>query len=108
MESTVKTVRTPSHLRVWPKYDDKTPIFPEDIEAVRKSIKVGDMVNIKTHKAVSCGDLGTAAVPGTMRKARVVDKSNRRFCVVELPKGVREAIHWSSFVIAKRSGRSWV
>ena len=100
--------RNPSHLRVIPGTEKETPIFPADIEAVRRSIKVGDMVNVKTQKAVSDGKTGTAAIPGTMRKAKVVDTSNRRFCIVELSNGVRESIQWSSFIIAARNGRSWV
>lgn len=100
--------RKPSHLRVIPGLENKTPIFDAEIEAMRKSIKVGDVINIRTQKGLSDGETGISAIPGVMKKAKVVDVSNKRFCIVEVANGIRDCILWSSFIIAERTGRNWV
>lgn len=95
-------------MRVIPGLENKTPIFEEEIEAMRKNIKVGDVINIRTQKGLSDGETGITAIPGVMKKAKVVDVSNKRFCIVEVAEGIRDCILWSSFIMAERNGRSWV
>jgi hypothetical protein len=76
-----------------------------DIEEIRRSIKIGDVITIRTHKACANGTMGMDAFNGYKRKAKVVDKSHKLFCIVELPTGIREQVLWPSIIIAKRAGK---
>lgn len=84
------------------------PITAADILKIRSRIKVGDVINVKTQKGAPDGEAGINAIPGVKKKAKVVDVSHRRFCIVEFANGAHDCILWSSFVIAERNKQSWV
>ena len=100
--------RKPSHLRVIPGLENRTPIFAEEIEMMRRSVKVGDTIKIRTQKGTTDGEVGKDAIPGVVKMAKVIDTSNKRFCIVQLKNGTKDCVLWKNFVISKRNGRSWV
>lgn len=81
---------------------DKDPITWEEIQAVRASIKPGDIMEIKTLKVISKDTIGNGAVNGYPSKAVVVSTDNKRFCIVRLPNGVKDSILWSTIAMERR------
>lgn len=84
---------------------EKEAITRAEIEAVRKSTKVGDIITIRTVKAPSDLCCSKQLANGERRQVKVVDTSNKRHCLVELNTGVFESILWISMVRAKRNGK---
>lgn len=77
-------------------------ITREEIAEFRRKCKVGDVIWIKTLKASADGGAYKSLVYGALRKAKIVDISNKRHCLVELECGVRESVLWSELVMEKR------
>ena len=79
-----------------------------EIELARSLIKVGTNMNIKTDKAVYTEGNGGKAT-GYVRRAVVVDTSDRRFCRVQLvTNGVKEDIQWSDIWVAIRDNAPYI
>ena len=76
-----------------------------DIAAVRKKIKVGDIIPIKTVKKLQGSDVKKMYY-GAKTNAVVVDTSYKRHCVVELETGIRESVLWIAIVMALRTGKT--
>lgn len=78
-------------------------IRPEDIVQVRSKVKVGDIIQIKTVKAVTDAlGVGYSSV-GVLRKARVVSVDHPRFCLLELVgSGLMESKLWVDMVLEHR------
>lgn len=77
-----------------------------DIEKVRSKIKIGDVLKVRTAKAIVInGDSGNV-ISGVVRDAVVIDKTNRNFCRIKLPSGVEDSVRWSDIYVAQRDGCS--
>lgn len=72
-------------------------ITQKDIDRIRKKIKVGSMIKVRTCKASSGDDAG-GGLTGVYRNAKVVSTESKRFCTVMLPSGVMEQVLWQDFV----------
>lgn len=86
-------------------------ITREDISEVRQSTKIGDVIKIRTEKGDRSADLTKDTnlfVGGALRRATVVNTSNKRFCIVKLKSGVTESILWSDIVMAKKQNKASV
>ena len=86
-------------------------ITMEDIFEVRRSTKIGDVIKIRTEKGDRPADLtkdSNLFVGGALRRATVVNTSNKRFCIVKLKSGVTESILWSDIVMAKKQNKASV
>lgn len=77
-------------------------ISADEIADVRKSIRVGDTISLRSFK------ISTSAkkepINGRVTKGTVVNTRSRHFCVVRLANGVMESVLWSDLVKAKRGG----
>lgn len=67
----------------------------EDIEQVKKRVKIGDKVRIYTLKVADPDCIGNHH--GIERRGIVVGKYPH-FAVVELPGGTRESVLWTDFM----------
>lgn len=78
-------------------------IYPEDLIDIRKKVKVDDIIQVRTMKAMTEA-MGTGAVGnGVIRDARVISVDHPRFCLVKLVEtGFIETILWVDMVIAQR------
>lgn len=72
-------------------------ITQKDIDRIRKKIKIGTMIKIRTCKA-SSGENAGGGLTGVYRRAKVVSTENKRFCTVMLPSGVLEQVLWQDLV----------
>lgn len=79
-------------------------VTAREIAQIRAEVRVGDKIplrSVKIAKAVS----GTEPTNGRRATGVVVSTSNRRFCIVELPKGEKECILWTELVAQRRVQR---
>jgi len=70
-----------------------------DIEKVKKKVKIGDRLRVQTLKAADPESMNSRYY-GVERRAVVVAKYPN-FAVVELSKGVQEAIPWTDLIKRK-------
>ena len=87
----------------------RTGIYSSDIQKVRETTNVGDILVIRTEK-ISNDDKheGMNFKIGVTRNATVVNTSNKRFCLVEYENGVQEAIAWSDIVMFGRKNDGYI
>ena len=67
-------------------------ITQKDIERIRRKVKIGDRIRVKTLKAASIEQLNNRQY-GTMRRGTVVEKYPH-FAVIKFMNGVQESILW--------------
>ncbi len=77
----------------------KGGISKAQIGALRKQIQVGDNLLVVTQKADTAEYTGR--MEGVSRIARVVDTNSNHFCIVEFPKGTKEAVLWTDIMTGK-------
>lgn len=84
-------------------------VTKSEIEKARSLIREGSIMNIKTDKAVSLGEEGERAKNGCVRRAVVVDASNKMFCRVQIEaNGVTEDVMWSDICLAIRENAPYI
>ena len=87
----------------------KTAITRGDIERIRKSVKVGDKLNIKTEKALDTFDHKEVGNVPTVRTATVISTKNPSFCLVKIDKtGLTETVSWVDMEMARRNEKKYV
>lgn len=67
-------------------------ITQKDIHKIRKKVKIGDKIRVKTSKAASIEQLNNRCY-GAVRRGTVVEKYPC-FAVVEFANGIRESVLW--------------
>lgn len=72
-------------------------ISTQRIKQVRNRAQVGNRIRVKSVKALMFGD-GNIKQGSVPVMAKVLSKTNRYFCLVELPGGTRECILWIDMV----------
>ena len=77
-------------------------ITRRQLEAVQRRIRVGSKITVRTLKCGGVDSVGNHT--GVLRRATVIDNRHPRFCVVELPGGVREAVLWVELAQRGRKG----
>lgn len=79
-------------------------IQPEDIVEIRANIKVGDVIKVRTVKAITDTSGIGYTTTGVIRDARVISVDNPHFCLLKLVgSGLIESKLWVDMVIEKRS-----
>lgn len=82
-----------------------------DIETTRVNTKIGDVFYIRTEKGDRERDPERDRVmskPGVVRKVKVIDTSNKRFCIVALETGVTDCILWSDIFLYNRENKKYI
>lgn len=90
-------------------YENRAAIRTSDVLDIRKKVKVGDTLIIRTMKADNENghDVETSQKNqyGAVRRVMVVDTSHPRFCIVEIRNGVRECILWRDIILTQKNGK---
>lgn len=80
-------------------YERTGGITQADIERIRKKVKIGDQIRIRTLKAGNTETIGSRTE--SVRKGTVVAKFPR-FAVVEFAGGVRDSVLWADLLRERR------
>lgn len=77
-------------------------IYPEDIANMRASVKIGDVMKIRSCKGLT-EEMNNGGFGGAIRDARVVNVDHPRFCLVEIiGSGIMESKLWVDMVMEQR------
>lgn len=87
----------------------KQAVTVEDIAKVRREIKVGSHITIRTDKGMNKDMNSKNTLSGVVRQAEVINVNNPKFCLVRIESnGVVESIMWRDIVIAKKNQKAYV